>query len=125
MEAGITAAGPAFRRVLVVEDEILVGMMLEDMLQEIGHDVVARAARIGEAAELAAGDGFDFAILDVHLNGEEVYPVADVLSRRGIPFVFATGYGEQGLAERYRSHAALSKPYSRNDLERVLAAVLG
>jgi len=112
------------RRLFVVEDEALVAMMLEDMIEEIGHEVVARAGRLSEAADLAETGSFDAALLDVHVDGQEVYPVADRLKERGIPFAFATGYGEDGLTERYRNHPALSKPYSRSDLERVLAVIL-
>ena len=87
----------ARRRVLVVEDEILIGMLLEDMLGELGYAIAATASRVDEAAALARDGEFDAAILDVNLNGQDVYPVADILAARGIPFVFATGYGERGL----------------------------
>jgi CheY-like chemotaxis protein len=122
MSAG---SSPSSRsRILLVEDEMLVSMMLEDMLEDIGHEVAARAAALSEARSLAEEGTFDAAILDVHVGGEEIYPVADVLSSRGIPFIFSTGYGTGDLPESYRHHPALAKPFSRSDLERVLARVL-
>src|SRR5882672_10430883 len=86
-------------RVLVVEDELMIRMLLEDMLGELGYTVAAAAANMNEALEAAKNADFDLAILDVNLNGEPVSPVADALVARGVPFVFATGYGEHGLPE--------------------------
>lgn len=117
-------SGPPRRSVLVVEDEMLIGMLLEDMLDDLGHQVHAVAGRVDEAMTHAQDGSFDVAILDVHLNGEEVYPVADVLASRGIPFVFATGYGERGLPQQFRDRPTLQKPFQRDDLERTLSLVL-
>jgi CheY-like chemotaxis protein len=111
------------RRVLVVEDEMLIGMLLEDMLADMGYAVVGIIPRVNEALAAAQREAFDFAILDVHLNGQAVFSVADVLVERGIPFVFATGYGERGLPEKYRSRPILQKPFAKNDLEKILAAL--
>jgi CheY-like chemotaxis protein len=115
-----STAATAKRRVLVIEDEILISMLLEDMLAELGHEVAGVVPRLGEALTAVNGDAFDIAILDVHLHGQSAYPVADALIERGLPFVFATGYGERGLPEKYRSHPILTKPFARDDLERVL-----
>jgi len=114
----------AAKRVLVVEDEMLIGMLLEDMLADLGHTVVAVVPRLKDALAAVAKEGFDLAILDVHLQGEAAFPVADALIARGTPFVFATGYGERGLPENYRSRPVLQKPFAKADLERVLKAVL-
>jgi CheY-like chemotaxis protein len=115
------AASP--RRVLVVEDEMLIGMLLEDMLTDMGHTVVAIVPRVNEALATARRESFDVAILDVHLNGQAVFPVAEVLIERGIPFVFATGYGERGLPEQYRDRPILQKPFAMDDLVKTLAAL--
>jgi CheY-like chemotaxis protein len=111
------------RRILVVEDEMLIGMLLEDMLVDMGYAVVGIIPRVNEALAAVQREAFDFAILDVHLNGQAVFPVADALIQRGIPFVFATGYGERGLPDQYRSRPILQKPFAKGDLEKTLAAL--
>jgi CheY-like chemotaxis protein len=116
-------AAPAGRRILVVEDEMLIGMLLEDMLADLGHHVVAVVPRVNEALAIVERESFDLAILDVHLNGQPVFPVAESLKQRGIPFVFATGYGERGLPEEYRSRPILQKPFAKDDLAKVVTAV--
>jgi CheY-like chemotaxis protein len=118
-------ASNAAKRVLVVEDEMLIGMLLEDMLADIGHEVVAVVSRLKDALVAAEKETFDLAILDVHLHGEAVFPVAETLATRGIPFVFATGYGERGLPETYRDRPVLQKPFAKTDLERVLKVIFG
>ena len=89
------------KRILVVEDEPLIRMLLEDMLGELGYTVAAEAAGIEEALEATKNADFDLAILDADLKGQPALPVADVLVTRGTPFVFATGYGE--VPEPYRA----------------------
>jgi CheY-like chemotaxis protein len=121
--SGPTPDVASSRRVLVVEDEMLIGMLLEDMLTDMGHTVVAIVPRVNEALAAAQREEFDLAILDVHLNGQAVFPVADALIERGIPFVFATGYGERGLPEQYRKRPILQKPFAKDDLEKILAAL--
>ena len=118
-------AGANSRRVLVVEDEMLIGMLLEDMLVDLGHVVVGIVPRVEEALDAIEREEFDVAILDVHLNGQSVFPVAEALAGRGTPFVFATGYGERGLPEQYRDRPILQKPFARDDLERVLKTLGG
>jgi len=107
-------------RVLVVEDEMLIGMLLEDMLTDLGHEVAAIIPRLKEAMAAVDRETYDLAILDVHLHGESAFPVAEALIAKGIPFVFATGYGERGLPENYRGRPVLQKPFAKDDLERVL-----
>jgi CheY-like chemotaxis protein len=108
-------------RVLLVEDEILVAMLLEDMLAELGHTIIGPVARLDKAIEMARSEALDLAILDVNLNGKEAYPVAEALDMRGIPLVFATGYGTGGLRPPYRNRPTLSKPFLRRDLVQALA----
>lgn len=109
-------------RVLLVEDEIVIAILLEDMLAELGHTVIGPVARIDKAVEMAQGETLDLAILDVNLDGKEIYPVAEVLDARGIPFLFSTGYGNGGLRALYRNRPILSKPFRRCDLLQALAA---
>jgi CheY-like chemotaxis protein len=111
-------------RVLLVEDENLVAMLLEDMLAELGHSVVGPVARLKKALEMAQRKAIDLAILDVNINGEQAYPVAEALAARGIPFVFSTGYGKRGLPLQYRDHPTLQKPFQQQDLEKLFAEVL-
>ena len=112
------------KRILVVEDELMIRMLLEDMLGELGYTVAAEAARIEEALEAAKTADFDIAILDVNLNGQPVSPVADALVARGTPFVFATGYGERGLPEPYRDRPTLKKPFQMEGLKQMLENAL-
>jgi CheY-like chemotaxis protein len=114
----------AVPRVLVVEDEYLIRMLLEDMLAELGYDVAAAVGTIAEAGKLAASGNFNVAILDINLDGEEIYPVADILARRGLPFVFVTGYGEGGLPEPHRGRPTLQKPFQAEQLKAALAGLL-
>ena len=115
-----TSPATAKRRILVVEDEMLIGMLLEDMLGDMGHEVAAVVPRLKEALAAVDRETFDLAILDVHLHGESAFPVADALIGKNIPFVFATGYGERGLPEAYRTRPVLQKPFAKDDLERIL-----
>ena len=94
-------------------------MMLEDQLIDAGYDVL-RAGRLDEAMDVAADSRIDGAILDVNLGGVEVYPLADQLRDRGVPFLFASAYGEAGILPAYRSHPILHKPYRP---ESIVAAV--
>ena len=117
------STGPA-KRILVVEGELMIRMLLEDMLGELGYTVAAEAARIDEALEAAQTADFDIAILDVNLNGQPISPVADALVARGMPFVFATGYGERGLPEPYRDRPTLKKPFQMDGLKQMLQSAL-
>jgi CheY-like chemotaxis protein len=119
----LQSATPA-KRILVVEDELMIRMLLEDMLGELGYTVAAEAARIEEALEAAKNADFDIAILDVNLNGQPISPVADALVARGMPFVFATGYGERGLPEPYRDRPTLKKPFQMDGLKQMLQTAL-
>lgn len=110
-------------RVLLVEDEAIIAIMLEDMLADLGCEVIGPAASIAEAAQLATSEVLGGAFLDVNLGGESVYPVADLLVARGIPFVFVSGYGPAGIAARYSDAIVLSKPIFDSDIERAVAAM--
>jgi len=111
-------------RVLVVEDEYLIRMLLEEMLADLGYTVTAAVGSIAEAREHAVNGNFDAAILDVNLDGQEIFPVADMLAERSLPFVFVTGYGERSLPDRYRERPALQKPFQAEQLNAALADLL-
>ena len=111
-------------RVLVVEDEYLIRMLLEDMLADLGYAVAAAVGSIAEARAHAAIGDFSAAILDVNLEGQEIFPVADMLAERSLPFVFVTGYGERSLPERYRDRPALQKPFQAEQLDAALSELL-
>jgi len=113
--------GATALRVLLVEDENLVALLLEDMLAELGHTVVGPVARLDKALEAAQREAFDVAILDVNINGEAAYPIADALAARGIPFVFSTGYGKTSLRAPYSDRPALQKPFQRHELQKLFA----
>jgi DNA-binding response OmpR family regulator len=107
-------------RILVVEDEMTISLLVEDMLTELGHEVVDLAMRLKQAEEMAATFDIDLAILDVNLDGHKSFPVADILAARGIPFVFATGYGAAGIDPGYQQWPVITKPFLIDDLRRAV-----
>lgn len=112
-------------RVLLVEDEIMVAVLLEDMLSGFGYEVVGPVAQLSKAVEMAQREDLDVAILDVNIKGNEVYPVAEALAARGIPFIFATGYAKGGLRAPYLDRPSLQKPFRRQSLRELFTAVCG
>ena len=111
-------------RVLVVEDEAAISMLLEDMLLDFGCDVVGPAARLATALEMAGSESFDVAILDVNVAGEPIYPVAEAIASRDLPLVFSTGYGGAGIREPFRDRPVVQKPFSQSDLKRTLIGAI-
>ena len=103
-------------RVLIVEDEMTIALLLEEMVEELGHQVAGLAMRLPQAVELASTRALDLAILDVNLDGHMSYPVAEVLAGRGVPYVFATGYGSAGIEPDYRHGTIIKKPYAMADI---------
>jgi len=120
----MTAAKPPAGSVFLVEDEVMIRMMVADMLEELGYSVAAEAGEINEAVRLAGSTEFDIAILDVNVNGKVISPVAEVIQGLGRPFIFATGYGAQGLPEEFRNRPTLQKPFQMETLAQVLASTL-
>jgi CheY-like chemotaxis protein len=108
------------RRVLVVEDEVLVGMLIEDMLRDLGYEIAGLSTHLDEAVRLARTAAFDVALLDINLNGRQSFPVADAVRARGLPFLFATGYGNRIVPEPYRDAPILQKPFSLEELRGAL-----
>jgi CheY-like chemotaxis protein len=108
---------------LIVEDEALVAMLVQDAVEELGFRTVGPAARVAQALQLIGDRGADAALLDVNLAGEKVYPVADVLASRNIPFVFLTGYGEAELPSRFRDRPTIRKPFTPKQIQETLRIV--
>ncbi|HEX4180851.1 MAG TPA: response regulator [Caulobacteraceae bacterium] len=110
-------------RLLVVEDEALIAMMIHDQLVNLGCVVVGLASNVPGGLALIKDKGatLDGAVLDVNLGGEKVYPVAEALIERDIPFIFATGYGRAGIAANFSRMPTLAKPFSVPELEAILA----
>jgi CheY-like chemotaxis protein len=113
----------AGKRVLIVEDELMIRMLLEGMLTDLGHSVAAEAGGLDEAISLAKQAEFDLAVLDVNLNGNSVTPVVEILVERGVPFIFASGYGQRGLPEAYRTAPILQKPFQADALEQAIQSI--
>jgi CheY-like chemotaxis protein len=120
MVATLTSSGSVF----LVEDEVMIRMMVADMLGELGYSIAAEAGEINEAIRLAQSVEFDLAILDVNVNGKVISPVADLITARNRPFIFATGYGSSGLPAEYRDRPALQKPFQIETLGRMIDQVL-
>lgn len=114
----------AGKRIFLVEDEAVIAILLEDMLAALGATVVGVESQVATAIIRAECDDFDCAILDVNLGGQRSYGVADALRLRGIPYLFATGYGELGVDAAHRHAPILLKPYSETDVARALALLL-
>jgi CheY-like chemotaxis protein len=113
------------KRILVVEDEPIVALSLQDMLEDMGFDVIGPAFRVAAALHLAGSEAIDAAILDVNMAGEDSFPVAETLRARFIPFLFATGYGRQGLAPGFESSPVLQKPYRDSQVLAALRLLIG
>lgn len=112
------------RRILVVEDEMMILMLIEEVLTDCGCESVTAAATVDQALALIDAQSFDVAMLDVNLNGNRSYGVADALTVRGVPFFFSTGYNEHGLREGYRHQAVLNKPFHCEKLVEMLTSLL-
>jgi DNA-binding NtrC family response regulator len=109
------------RRILVVEDEMLVVIMIEDMLADLGCKSVSSAATIDKALALINAQVFDAALLDVNLNGNDSHPVAEALSARGVPFVYSTGNTVQSVRDGYSDRPSLKKPFKFEELAAIFA----
>lgn len=120
----VANTGLSGRRVLIVEDESRIAMLIRDTLEDMGCEVVATASRFDDALEKATSLPFDVALLDVNLNGKPSYPIAQALADRGRAFVFATGYGVSNVPEALHKAPVLQKPFMRRDLERALQQAL-
>ena len=109
------------RSILIVEDEPLIAMMLEDFLDSLGHKVAATCDTVADALARVAQGGFDIAIIDVNLNGEQVWPVADRLAAQGVPYILATGGHIEPPPPQHAGAPVLSKPFTLDAIEPALA----
>jgi CheY-like chemotaxis protein len=112
------------RKVLVVEDEMMIAMLIEDMLDEFGCVLVGPATTVPRALDLIGKERVEIAVLDLNLDGQDTYAIADALQQKNVPFIFATGYGSTGLRKEYGNRPVLQKPFQARDLETALAQAL-
>jgi DNA-binding NtrC family response regulator len=113
------------RSVLILEDEPVIGFALEDMVETMGGRVCGTAFRVAEALDLLDRHACEAAILDVNIAGERSYSVADALAARGIPFIFATGYGDSEHPPRFAKSPTVTKPYGLDDIRQALEDAIG
>ena len=111
------------KRILVVEDEMLIALLFEDLLADFDCAVVGPALNINQALEFAQAAIIDAAILDVNLGGDSSFPVADILRRRNVPLIFASGYGSVGLPSEWQGRPLLPKPFVADDVAAVLCSI--
>ena len=111
--------------ILLVEDDALIRMLISDMLEELGHHVVAEAGHLDEAQKLAETTVFDLALLDVNLAGKSITPIAEIIEKRGLPFLFISGYQTDGLPEPFKKRPLLSKPFMTPKLKAFIEEMLG
>jgi CheY-like chemotaxis protein len=107
-------------RLLVVEDESLISILIEETLLQLGHEIVGPAVRLGQAVGLARSAPVDAAILDINVHGEAIYPAAAILADRGIPMLLVTGYNIAEIDEPFRSRPVLRKPFTSDGLAQAL-----
>lgn len=112
-------------RFMILDDEIIVALDLESMLMELGHCVVATASRVDRGMEIARTSDLDMAILDINVRGVLSFPIAEVLRDRGVPVIFASGYGQRGLIAGFRDAHILTKPVNMAGLARMVALARG
>lgn len=111
-------------RVLVVEDEAMIAMLFEDMILDFGSEVVGPATKIADALDIARHAELHAAVLDINVEGAESFPIADVLRDRGVPIIFATGYGSRALPPRFLDSPTLPKPFGYPALAEALRTAL-
>ena len=111
-------------RILVVEDEAMIAMLIEDQLDELGCIVATQAASVSEGLAAVAATPVDAAVLDVNLRGEFSYVIADALAARHVPYLFITGYGQCGLDPAYQDRPVLQKPFMTDRLGEALIGLM-
>ena len=111
-------------RALVVEDEMLVRLLMEDALADLGYQVAASVASLNEAIRCIESVAFDFAVLDINLAGATSFPAAELLIGKAIPFLFVTGYGVRGVPSQWQQYPILQKPYAPDQLRNAISGIL-
>ncbi len=114
----------AGRRILLVEDSPVVGPFTADLLADLGCEVVGPAPSMAAARELIEGDAFDAAIMDVHIRGERVFPLCEMLEAKGVPFVLTSGYADWTMPDKWQDRPRLQKPYRIHDVRSALVDLL-
>jgi CheY-like chemotaxis protein len=112
------------KRVLVVEDSPVVGPFTADLLDDLGCDVIGPAPNMAAARELIEEGGLDAALMDVHIRGERVFPLCEMLEEKGVPFVLTSGYADWTMPDKWRDRPRLQKPYTIDDVSETLAQLL-
>jgi CheY-like chemotaxis protein len=120
----VTGADLDGRRILLVEDSPVVGPFTADLLVDLGCEVVGPAPSMAAARELIEGDAFDAAIMDVHIRGERVFPLCEMLEAKGVPFVLTSGYADWTMADKWQDRPRLRKPYRIHDVRSALVDLL-
>jgi len=110
----------AGKRVLLVEDEVMIALMFEDVLAELGCEVIGPVSRMAAAKTMIKTRHVDCALLDINLHGQPVYPLVELLTERSVPFAFVTGYGAGGVDEQFRQYPVLHKPFDSQGLKGML-----
>ena len=124
VDNGAPRSGLHGASILVVEDELLITMLLEDILSDLGCTLAGSATTLSDAKGLAQSLVVQAAILDINLGGDPVFPVAEQLAARNIPIIFASGYGSSGLPARWQSYPTLPKPFMPDQVEAALRQAL-
>jgi CheY-like chemotaxis protein len=121
----MTSPDPRFsgRRILVVEDSPVVGPFTADLLEELGYEVVGPAPNMAVARELVENDRFDAAIMALHIRGERVFPLCDMLEAKGVPVILTSGYAGPQIPDKWQDAPQLQKPYTIDQVESALANI--
>jgi CheY-like chemotaxis protein len=110
--------------IFLLEDEALIRMMISEMLEELGHRIVAQTSSIQEGKALAETAVFDLALLDVNVAGDSIAPVAEIIAQRGLPFLFVTGYAQSALPEQFKDRPVLQKPFTLLKLKDAIGRIV-
>ncbi|HVU30532.1 MAG TPA: response regulator [Sphingomicrobium sp.] len=116
-------AGLSGRRILIVEDSPVIGSATADLLEDLGCEAIGPAPNMAAARELIEAGNFDAALMDIHIRGERVFPLCEMLEARQIPFVFTSGYADWHMLEKWEDRPRLQKPYSSQQVEDALNAI--
>ena len=109
--------------VFLIEDEALIRMMIVEMLEELGHRVVAEAGSVEAAGPLARSSAFDLGVFDINVGGFNISPIAQIVDRRGLPFIFVSGYGSAGKPALFRHKPVLQKPFLASTFDEMIDAI--
>jgi CheY-like chemotaxis protein len=118
------AADLTGRRILLIEDSPVVGPFTADLLDELGCEAVGPAPNMAAARELIVGGGYDAALVDIHIRGERVFPLCDLLEAKGVPFVLTSGYADWQIPDKWDARPRLQKPYTLDQVREALGGVL-